>query len=80
MKKNEAPASDAIRSFIAGQEFWGKAAPLLGIGSTSVCLSPIQYLITFCVNRLNGDRGPCVLKIRQGTYCKRPALLSDIKY
>lgn len=43
-------------------------------------LSPIQYFITFGVNRLNGDDGRCVLTIRQSTYSKRPALLSDIKY
>lgn len=50
------------------------------IGRSLVYLSPIQYLITFGVNRLNGDDGRCVLTIRQGTYSKRPALLSDIKY
>lgn len=53
------------------------------IGLTSVYLvyvSPIQYLITFGVKRLSRDDGQCVLTIRQGTYSKRPALLSDIKY
>lgn len=82
MKKNEALMSNIIRCFIAGPEFWEECTTCewYSIGCTSVYLSPTQYFITFGVNRLSGDDGRCVLTIRQSTYSKRPALLSDIKY
>jgi len=68
--------------FLLDKGFWGKRTKCgsYRIVCTSVCPSPIQYLITFGVNRLNGNDGWCVLTIRQGTYSKRPALHSDIKY
>lgn len=74
--------SNIIRCFIAGPEFWEKCTQCgwYSIGCTSVCMIPTQYFITFGVNRLSGDDGRCVLTIRQSTYSKRPALLSDIKY
>lgn len=74
--------SNIIRCFIVGLRFWVKSTNcgLYSIGCPIVYQSPIQYLITFGVNRLNGGDGRCVLTIRQSTYSKRPALLSDIKY
>lgn len=82
MKKNESLVSNIIRCFIAGPGFWLKCTNCgwYSIGCTSVYLSPIQYFITFGGNRLNRDDGWCVLTIRQSSYSKRPALLSDIKY
>lgn len=80
MEKNESP--DVISCFIAGPGFWPRCTKCgwYSIGGAFMYLSPIQYFITFGVNRLNRDGGWRVLTIHRSSYSKRPALLSDIKY
>lgn len=73
MKKNEAVVSNITKCFTAGPRIWEGDTNWrrYSIDCTLARLSPIQYLITFGVNRLNGDNGQCVLTIRQSTYRKK---------
>lgn len=83
MKKNESLMSDIIRCFLLLDQGFGRNTQIVDgtvLAAPECFWVPIQYFITFGVNRLNGDDGPRVLTIRQSTYSKRPALLSDIKY
>lgn len=54
--------SNVIRCFMAGQGFGVKCISCrwYSIGYTLVCQSPIQYFITFGVNRSNRDDRWCV--------------------